>query len=173
MKKTILSLAILAMSTAGITASAQSKTTTVCPVSAEQCQPAAECLQHCSKYCFDRYKGLDLTDSQKEQLRKLDEERANARKTRIKDARENKQRNDSTRFEQRRTDRKNYLEKVKSIVGPEKYVIFLENFFVDTPVKNLKKSSFDKKKHNYDKKFKVDRNYRNKKGLKDDKKDRR
>lgn len=85
---------------------------------------------------------MNLTEAQKTQLQQLDGKRKSARKLDMQSKKENKQRNDSLRMAQRRADRKSYLEEVKAIVGPENYVLFLENTYVNGRDRNNKGATF-------------------------------
>lgn len=133
MKKKILSLAIIAMSVASFGATAQTKTTTSCDTKAKGACVAEECGNP-GKQCRKApcpFDGLTLTDAQKSQLQQLNTSRREARKTEARDRKADKQRGDSARMAARRVDKQEYLKQVKSIVGPEQYVIFLENFYVN------------------------------------------
>lgn len=84
------------------------------------------------------YEGLTLNDSQKQKLQQLDAKRMAARQEQKKVAKEEKmarkqekQLKDSLKFVERQAAKKSYLEEVKAIVGPDQYVIFLENYFVN------------------------------------------
>lgn len=93
-----------------------------CPATAANCAPA-----NCGRP--DPYKGLNLTSAQKEKLNQLDASRRHDRIDKAQIRMADRQRNDSLR----RADRKNYLEEVKAIVGPDQYVIYLENIVLDSP----------------------------------------
>lgn len=129
MKKRILSFAIIAMSFAAFSGTAQtndSKNAKAACV-AEQCgKPGKDCRKAACP--FD---GLNLTDAQKSQLQQLNESRREARKAQAENRKADKQRGDSARMAERRAGKKEYLEQVKAIIGPEQYVVFLENFYVN------------------------------------------
>ena len=60
---------------------------------------------------------------------------------------EEKQRNDSARKADRQASRKAYLEEVKTIVGPDQYVLFLENMYVNQPGHGHDKAVKQSKRH--------------------------
>ncbi len=130
MKKKFLSLALIALSFAGFSSMAQTNQT--CPVSQEkvQCQRTKkECNK--GKARCNPFEGLTLTDAQKAKLEELRTQRAAAHKDRAKDVRADRHRRDSLGMAARRADKKKYLEEVKAIIGPDQYVIFLENMVVN------------------------------------------
>ena len=129
MKKKILSLAIVAMSFAAFSSMAQTTTASqdngkACV--AEKCGKPGKCAKEACP--FD---GLNITDAQKAQLQQLNTSRREARKAQAEARKADRQRGDSARVAQRRADKKEYLEQVKAIIGPEQYVVFLENFYVN------------------------------------------
>lgn len=79
------------------------------------------------------FSGMNLTAEQQAQLKALQEKRATKMRQRAENAKAQKKsdrrQNDSLRM----ADRKNYLEEVKAIVGPDQYVIFLENIVLNNP----------------------------------------
>ncbi|MDE6127355.1 MAG: hypothetical protein K2G30_10430 [Muribaculaceae bacterium] len=128
MKKKILSLAIVAMSFAAFGTMAQTTASQnngkACAT--EQCAKAGKSVKAANP--FD---GLNITDAQKAQLQQLNTSRREERKAQTEARKADRQRGDSARIAQRRADKKEYLEQVKAIVGPEQYVVFLENFYVN------------------------------------------
>lgn len=110
------------------------------PESAPSCT-AQECAapQNCTKAPAgarkakapkaDPFAGLTLTDAQKDQLQQLREKRATARADKQQARKSDIRRNDSTRV----ADRKQYLEEVKEIIGPDQYVMYLENIVINGP----------------------------------------
>lgn len=100
---------------------------TTCPVSGAKCDAKGKGQK------ADPFAGLTLTDTQKAQLQELKAKRANDRATARADKQQARKadirRNDSTRV----ADRKQYLEEVKAIVGPDQYVMFLENIVLNSP----------------------------------------
>lgn len=77
------------------------------------------------------FEGLTLSDTQKDQLKQLNEKQLANRKARKEALRAERQRNDSTMRAERRASKKAYLEEVKAIIGPDQYVVFLENFYLN------------------------------------------
>lgn len=93
---------------------------------AEQCGNPGQCKKDACP--FD---GLNITDAQKSQLQQLNASRREARKAEAQARKADKRSCDSARVAQRRADRQDYLKQVKAIIGPEQYVVFLENFYVN------------------------------------------
>ena len=77
------------------------------------------------------YEGLTLTDAQKTKLQQLDEKRAAQRKENAQAKKAEKQRDNADRMAARKSAKKEYLEEVKAIIGPDQYVVFLENFYIN------------------------------------------
>ncbi|MDE5887677.1 MAG: hypothetical protein K2H46_08840 [Muribaculaceae bacterium] len=168
MKKKILSLALIAMSLVGSSAMAQSPSennnSTVVTENVKQMKDGKKKMKG-NRQRKNPYEGLTLTDSQKEKLQQLDSKRLEARKQKAEARKAEKQRNDSIMRANRKAEKMEYLEEVKAIVGPEQYVVFLENMYVnqDGGQKNFKaiqkgdrgnKQGFAHNKGNKDKKNK-------------------
>ena len=136
MKKKILGLAVIAMSLIALPSVAQNKNNdgrkkearienTQCTKDAKTCD-SKKVERAC---CL--FEGITLSDTQKDQLKQLNDKQKADRKARGEARRADKQRNDSTMRAQRRASKKAYLEEVKAIVGPDQYVVFLENFYLN------------------------------------------
>lgn len=134
MKKKLLSLTAAFLTTVAVSSAfAQA------PKCDNQCCDKAKCEQRCDKKdkracVFD---SMNLTDAQKAQLKALNEKQREQCKARKQ---ENKQRDRRQAVE----SKKQYLEEVKAIVGPENYVVFLENMVVNQPGHHGDKGKFDK-----------------------------
>lgn len=132
MKKKVLGLAFVAMSLFAFTSMAQTpaQSDQTCKVNKEN----VKCKNN-EKRAGDKkvnpFEGINLSESQKSQLQQLDSKRKADREQKAQARKENKQRNDSSRMTARRADKKSYLEEVKAIIGPEQYVVFLENMYVN------------------------------------------
>lgn len=126
MKKKFLGIALVAMSLVSFTGMAQNSTDNnsakIENVKRQKCDKAS---------CVNPFEGLNLTDTQKTQLQQLNTKRMEQRKQQAQARKADKQRNDSTRMEARKNARKEYLEEVKAIIGPDQYVVFLENMYVN------------------------------------------
>lgn len=142
MKKKILTLAFVAASVFSFSALAQKPATCTpdqcaAPVT---CDANTACARPDNRPCpFD---GLNLTDAQKTQLKDL-----RAKK-------DQKKRDDRQKSrEDRMTAQKQYLQDVKSILTPEQYVAFLENYYITAHNRPNNKGNFanakkfDKAKH--------------------------
>lgn len=77
------------------------------------------------------YEGLTLTDAQKTQLQQLDNRRREARRQQIENRQQGQQEDRASLRAARQASNKEYLEEVKAIVGPDQYVVFLENMYIN------------------------------------------
>lgn len=77
------------------------------------------------------FANMNLTDAQQQKLQQLNESRRVAREQKKMALKEEKQRNDSIKKVERLADKKSYLEEVKAIIGPDQYVVFLENYYIN------------------------------------------
>lgn len=136
MKKKILSLALAAITLASFNSMAQTPDN----AAAQQTENVGTRGRDIKKgpKMQNPFEGLDLTDAQKDQLKALREKRAAERKARFEAMKQQKEAGDRKRMERksfndstRMAERKKYLEEVKAIVGPDNYVIFLENFYMN------------------------------------------
>ena len=131
MKKKIFSVALLAMSLFAVNgiaqnpASSSKNTTNVENVKGHKADRKGK------KGAKNPFEGLNLTDAQKAKLQQLDEKRMAERKQKAEALKAEKQRNDSVSKEARKASKKEYLEEVKAILGPDQYVVFLENFYIN------------------------------------------
>lgn len=129
MKKKFLGLAIIAMSLVSFSGMAQNTTSSTSAkvenVKAKKGQNKSGRSQN------NPFEGLTLTDAQQSQLQQLNENRKAARQQQMQAQKGEKQGNDSTRFAARKAAKKEYLEEVKAIIGPDQYVMFLENVYVN------------------------------------------
>lgn len=132
MKKKILGLAAIAMSLIALPSVAQNKKNNDGRKKEARIENA-QCTKDFKK--GDRatciFEGLTLSDTQKDQLKQLNEKQLADRKARKEALRADRQRNDSTMRAERRASKKAYLEEVKAIIGPDQYVVFLENFYLN------------------------------------------
>ena len=158
MKKILMGLTLAALSLAPMTAMAQDAATAennqvkankeYCIKGDKGCKRAikmqklrAKCLRVDSIRRCRQFEGMTLTESQKSKLQDLDKQRQAARDKKMaercqqKEARKAErkaecQRRDSSICAERRAEQKEYLKNVKEIVGPDNYVIFLENNYM-------------------------------------------
>ena len=138
MKKKLLSLTAAILTTVAVS-SAFAQT----PDCKQQCDGKAKCEQRCDKKGDKKDKracvfdSMNLTDAQKAQLKALNEKQREQRKAQKQ---ENKQRDRRQAVE----SKKQYLQEVKAIVGPDNYVVFLENMVVNQPGHHGDKGKFEK-----------------------------
>lgn len=126
MKKRILGIALVAMSLIAFTGVAQNTSTNNNQAQTEQTK-GKKGDRKAPKQKMNPFEGLTLTDAQKAQLQELGKKQMEARKQQAEQRKEDKQRNKENFMQERRAQKKAYLDQVKAIVGPEQYVIFLEN----------------------------------------------
>lgn len=149
MKKKILGLALIAISLVSFGSMAQ--TTSNNGNNTTTTKENIKCKKADKKKCraqVNPFEGLNITDAQKAQLRQLNDKRKADRQQQDKIRKDNKQRNDSARMADRRAAKKAYLKEVKAIIGPEQYVMFLENMYVNGNGNRHDKAAFGKDKAN-------------------------
>lgn len=138
MKKKILGLALIAMSFVTFTSMAQSNSSDSSTTRQEKVNTTKENRKG-NRPEKNPFEGMNLTETQKSQLKQLDEKRrtehrqkAEARKAeKTAKAGKNNQADKAAKMAERRAARKAYLDEVKAIIGPEQYVVFLENMYAD------------------------------------------
>ncbi|MCM1519230.1 MAG: Spy/CpxP family protein refolding chaperone [Lachnoclostridium sp.] len=128
MKKTILSLAILVASSTAIFAQKPAK-----------CKADSTCTPTCELF----FEGITLTPEQQTKVKSLNEARAAAAKAKKDEAKAEKADAKADRMEAkaaakdaRKSERKDYLNSMKSVLTPDQYVLFLENVYVNAPAGN-------------------------------------
>ncbi len=128
MKKKILSIAIAAMAFTTFGAVAQTQTSGSNPTCTEQCacpqqgKPDGQKGKAARQPKADPFAGLNLTEAQQAQIKKLQEQRQAQRTEKQKAQKADRQ-----------EAKKKYLQDVKSVLTPEQYVTFLENMVVNAP----------------------------------------
>lgn len=130
MKKKILSIAILAMSLVSFSCVAKTQDTNTETQRTENVKGNRADKKE-QRERKNPYEGLNLTDAQKAKLQQLDENRK-AQREQMKQQRKNDQTRDkAARMEARKASQKAYLDEVKAIIGPDQYVVFLENLYMN------------------------------------------
>ena len=124
MKKTLLSLAILLASSAGISAFAQAPAQNAKSATTTE----AKARKGERKQAPNPFEGLNLTDQQKSQLKDI---MPGISKEKLEKMKAQAEAQRKARTEARKQAIRDYLAKVKAILTPEQYVQFLENNFVD------------------------------------------
>lgn len=115
--------------------SAACTTTQECTAPQKNCQ-AAKSPRKAKSPKADPFAGLTLSESQKTQLNALKAKRAEARAEKQQARQADMRLNDSARV----ANRRQYLEEVKEIIGPDQYVMYLENIVVNGPQGNTARS---------------------------------
>lgn len=131
MKKKILGLSLIACLFFGMNAFAQN----ACPESGKECKKEVCCKDGKDKKMKKKgdknpFEGINLTDAQKQQLKELKAKRMEARKQKSEAMKAEKQKRDSVAMADRKKGMREYLDEVKAIIGPDNYVIFLENSYM-------------------------------------------
>lgn len=129
MKKKILGLAFIAMTLVAFNGMAQTPTNdnTV----KQESVKGKKADKKGNRDQLNPFDGMNLTDAQKSQLQQLDSKRKAAREQQAQTRKENKQQMKADMLAQRKASKKAYLEDVKAIIGPDNYVVFLENMYVN------------------------------------------
>lgn len=145
-------IALAAVFTLGVTASAQNPDCNRQDCKKTDCKNKKRCHGD-NKECKDRkapnpFEGISLTQEQQEKLAAIPCPRQV-----MKAACENKadadsmKANPALRKDMVRNVRTNYLNQVKTVLTPDQYVQFLENFYVTNPVVKAKKDKNGKDGH--------------------------
>lgn len=141
MMKKILSAAFAAMMLMAIPATAQNTAADQAKCAKTECSKDNKINK--DKGACREFEGLTLTDTQKEKLQQLKANQREARQAQKEqakmDRKADKEQREAERKamkEQREAERRAYLKEVKNIVGPENYVIYLENMYVTAPMQN-------------------------------------
>lgn len=153
MRKTVIGMAMMALALIGFNGMAQNTTQSqkaqvennACGKKGDKDNKKGGKMQAREKK--NPYEGLTLTEAQKTKLADLDSKRMADRKAKMearkaqKEGRkadkksmtdtEKKAAKQTQKAQARKAERLEYLQKVKAIVGPEQYVVFLENMYVN------------------------------------------
>lgn len=134
MKKKVLGIALIAMSVITFSAVAQNNVTKTTEnkecCKDKDCDKANKGRKEGNRK-MDFFKGINLTDAQKSQIKQLDENR----KAQFAEQRKNFKKGEKPDFakmnEQRQAEKRAYFQNIKNIIGADNYVIFLENIAVE------------------------------------------
>lgn len=130
MKKKILSIAILALSLVSFSGVAQNQNTDTETRRTENVK-GNRADKKDQRERKNPYEGLNLTDAQKAKLQQLDDSRR-AQREQMKQQRKDEQSQDkAAKMEARKASKRAYLDEVKAIIGPDQYVVFLENMYMN------------------------------------------
>lgn len=141
MMKKILSAAFIAMTLVVSPVFAQTSNNNESKAQAKECTKDAKKCQDKEKREKVReallLKGMNLSDTQKQQLRDLKEKtvqdkkaKKEALKTEGREKKEMTKEDRQAKKERKEAEKRDYLKKVRNIVGDDNYVIYLENQFV-------------------------------------------
>lgn len=145
MNKKFLALALAAMSLTSLTGLARttaSETTATQETAASKTDGMKQ-----TRTVANPFEGMDLSDSQKEQLKQLDEKQKADRKAQAQVSKQKMLEMRTERRAKRQAARKAYLDEVKAIIGTENYVAFLENIYVNGGGHSGQKASAAHRKH--------------------------
>lgn len=131
-KKIFGGIAILALSMIPTAMSAQTAEKQGRQCDRKECRADQRCDRK-AKQCVNPFEGMNLTDTQKQQLEQLNSSRRDKAMKQRQAAKEQKQAMKKEAREARRTAKRQYLNEVKSIIGEDNYVIYLENIVLDSP----------------------------------------
>ena len=131
MKKKILSIAIAIAATMAIAANAQKPAS--CPENQECTGTCLNDKTECSRQDCKLFEGITLNDSQKAQFKALQEKCAKERKDAAVARKQAKEQRNQAMKTERCKAKQDKLKDIKSILTPEQYVVFLENFYINTP----------------------------------------
>lgn len=148
MKKRILGLALIAMSMAAIGANAQTNTNDNSNCTKTECVSNQKCCKGdayklCSNAAFDK---MNLSSDQKAKLQALEQKKVEARKAAAEARKAQKQQGYNEARAAREAEKKQYLQDLKAIIGPDNYVIFLEDYYVQDNFGKCVKASSDSQK---------------------------
>ncbi len=148
MKKRILGLALIAMSMAAIGANAQTNTNDNSKCTKTECVSSQKCCKGdayklCSNAAFDK---MNLSSDQKAKLQALEQKKVEARKAAAEARKAQKQQGYNEARAAREAEKKQYLQDLKAIIGPDNYVIFLEDYYVQDNFGKCVKASSDSQK---------------------------
>lgn len=105
---------------------------------------------------FSCFNGLNLTDTQKQQLQALCKNYGEKRQALRGDAKQNKQRNDSLKKDLRNKAqdlKRQQLADIKKILTPEQYTQFLEQNYINNGPRHAARGNFKHHKFRKDEKF--------------------
>lgn len=147
MKKTVIGMALMAMALVGFNGMAQ--TAAQCPkaqVENQACckQGDKKGMKKDARVKQNPYEGLTLTEAQKGKLAELDKKMEAKRQAKMVARKADGRKGDrksmtdterqaamEAKMNARKAEKIEYLQEVKEIVGPDQYVVFLENFYVN------------------------------------------
>ena len=177
MKKTIISMAVIAASIFSFSAAAQNPAQQ-CPNNGSQCPTDAPCVKsecptlpgkNCYKVKYNPFAGINLTAEQEAKLDNLRQQQLAERKNREQQFKDQERTRRAERDSISRAKRLDGLRQIKAILTPEQYVTFLENMAVSG--RSPMGPRFDKgPKPGKDGKFRDGKKGANKNGKKDGKK---
>lgn len=127
MKKKILGLAMIAVSLMAFSSQAQQPSTQNC-TNKDNCKNTENICKRAKTALFQ---GINLSDAQKQKLASLKESRQKLRAEKKKAAEAEKIRTNTLRADERQKQKREYLQEVKEIIGPDNYVLFLENMVIN------------------------------------------
>ncbi len=128
-------LAIIALSIAALPAMARDNNNTCKRADRqEQCRRDGNFRKDCKrdKECLRGFEGINLTDAEKARIKQLNQKRDSLACKNREARKTDRKRTDSIAAGRANDNRREYLEEVKAILGPERYVVYLENVFVNS-----------------------------------------
>lgn len=143
MKKKVLGLALMAMALVGFNGMAQNNTQSCTSNGCTAQKVCTKGAEKAARNAMNAYEGLNLTDAQKSKLAELENKRLaerqakmEARKAEANNGQKAEKKNmteaeKQAHMQANKAAKLEYLQEVKEIIGPDQYVVFLENFYVN------------------------------------------
>ena len=151
MKRKIFSLLFVAISTIMFSSYAQSHTSNDTTQTCNRCCKFDKKGQHHKMGYINPFEGIELSDTQKEQLKNIHQKH----RDKMKDFRNKKIEDDTCKMKSPKEIRRQQLDEIKNILTPEQYLQYLENSVVNQTGKHMSKPhKRPHHKHNEQKEYK-------------------
>lgn len=137
MKKVLVSLMIALVGTAGMTSFAQTQTNNAAQENKVCCDKNGKVACDRQKQrCAALFEGITLTADQQSRIDKINSDRQAKSKAQREMKSKEKKEMKKQKAEARKACKKEYLSKMKEVLTPEQYTVFLENIAINQPAFN-------------------------------------